>query len=103
MNIYYYEVHVTFSPVVDDEHLADVASSLEVEGFRMAKLVLRNGNPYVDDCFCTTRTALIEDAKSRVIAANAVLKSYSVEMRRYKVEAVVIDSNQYDGLNLLPA
>lgn len=102
----YYECHITIDPPIGETNFQQFGQICGVEGFRVAKLLMRkeNGSAGVvshDDSFCTTRGVLYEDVVCRMNNLICRLKDFGFNVRRYKIEDTLLDSNRGDELGLL--
>jgi hypothetical protein len=104
MNSLYYEAHVTIDPVFG-ELKERVALAAAKYNFKMAKLVIQHSpthsEEHIDDAFLSTRGDNYEDVETRTTWLVLDLKGHEVTIRRYKIEATLLDSRAKDELILL--
>jgi len=106
----YYECHVTIEPVFD-ERRDRVQALAEVDGFRLAALLMKKRAQDTEersskDTFMTKVVpatpeqleALTKSMKTLV----GTLQRYGFKVWRYKIEAALIDSRNRDEFQLLP-
>ena len=97
MKTLYYESHVTIDPVQGEE-LESFKEACSKYGFRVAKLLMQKGSELVPsniDSFCTTRGESFAEVTHRTVELVRHLDGFGFVVRRYKVEATLIDSKVY--------
>lgn len=103
-NSLYYEAHVTIDPV-----FGELLKSLELMcdnwKFRVAKLHMsKTGTdsiPHTKDSFCTGRSKSYDDLVTRTQELVLDLKTAGFNVRRYKIEDTIVDSNIEDKWQIL--
>jgi hypothetical protein len=97
----YYECHITLDPVNE----ATLQSICEDYEFKVAKLYLdkESTKPNTLDSFTTGRSANYRELELRMVKLIQKLKNCSFVVRRYKIEAALLDSSVKDRLGLLDA
>jgi hypothetical protein len=100
-----YESHVTIDPVFDErlEQFKNICSDYR---FRVAKLLMQKKAldfPVISekDSFCTGHAPNQEELMNRMTSLCKELIDSGFVVRRYKIEAVVLDSRTKDVLGLL--
>jgi hypothetical protein len=97
----YFECHVTLEPVDGFrlELLKEIAARYR---FRVAELLMRNGQISRDDAFCTSRAKNYQELIDRLRHFCLALRSESFVVYRYKIENTLLDSKcESDTLGLL--
>lgn len=90
-DILYYECHITIDPVEGDRFdlFKDVCKDYR---FRVADLLMRKSlKPSRIDSFCTTRGNDYSEVTDRTLAAVNSLERNGLTVRRYKIEATLLD------------
>jgi hypothetical protein len=94
---HYYECHVTIEPIEPTSTRFGVLQLVtERHGFKLAKLYMQKGVRSDKDAFCTAHSKSWEDIYVRMSAVVRALKFECFEVRRYKIESVVLDSRHGD-------
>lgn len=86
----YFEAHITIDPVFDDK-LIQFSEASAGSGFRVAKLLMQKGEPSKLDSFCTGKGKDGEELLERTMTLVKRLSKSGFNVRRYKIEAVVLD------------
>lgn len=94
-----FEAHVTLEPFLDDNDRAIVDAKAQAYAFRTAKLFMEKTAQR--DAFCTGHSVCRNDLTLRLIGFIKSLQRGGYEVRRYKIEEVVVDSRILDTLELL--
>lgn len=100
-----YECHVTIEPVFGDElKLAEQVAQRHV--FKLAKLLMQKDSaseavPSRRDTFMTGHAREFGGMRGRMVSLVRDLKNSGFQVRRYKIEEILVDSKQHDSLNLL--
>lgn len=86
----YYECHITIDPVTGalERTVADFAKIFE---FRLAEFEMTKPNTV--DSFLTARSKDAPQLRRDMIALIYLLRRASVQVRRYKIELALVDSN----------
>lgn len=90
----YYECHVTVDPVLGDQ-LDKFKKLVGQFKFRVAKLLMQKPAGLVDstlDSFCTGHSKDFEDMEIRMKSVVDLLGRSGFNVRRFKIEAVLVDS-----------
>jgi hypothetical protein len=95
----YYEIHVTIAPT-EGEVRDRLDHIVEAHGFRLAKLYMQTGVPHIQDHFATTRGMDYDEVRANTIACVQSLQRMGIEVRRYKIEKTLVDSNKFDAFGL---
>lgn len=104
----YWECHITIDPVFGALREKLEAYGRE-RGFRISKLILQKPDfkdspeQFVDDAFFTARHSSFDAIHAAMIEVVHEVKAMGVNVRRYKIENTIIDSNKEDSLKLLTA
>ena len=87
---HYFEAHITIDPVeADDLEVRVIAGSL---GFRIAELLMKKTlDPSKLDTFMTAKSKHFTDIDSRTKRAVSLLQSNGYNVRRYKIENILVD------------
>jgi len=97
----YYESHITIDPVLDEYDLNRLKKLVKPFGFRVAKLVMLKGADHKKDSFMTARRtdwhAIYQNTKWAVNQ----LRIEGFNVRRYKIEDTLLDSNIEDEMKVL--
>jgi hypothetical protein len=93
----YYESHVTIDPTDVVGKLERIATDYK---FKLAKLYMDKGgvNQSGIDMFMTGHGTLLPDLIERMESLIRDLQFNGYKVRRYKIEAVIIDSRKYSGV-----
>lgn len=102
---YYYEIHITLDPVFEDK-LETLKELCLPFGYKVASLLMKkreqdSPNMSMYDTFTTGHKMKYKDAENSVKSIVPLLLSYGYNVRRYKIEDVVIDSRNEDIFKLL--
>ena len=101
-DVLYYECHITIDPVFG-ERLDLFKEVCKDYRFRVAELLMRKGIPQTEqqmlallepsklDSFCTTRGNDYQEVEDRTMAAVNSLERNGFTIRRYKIEATLLD------------
>jgi hypothetical protein len=95
MDAIYYESHVTIDPCEDRDKVSELASK---HGFKLAKLYMLKGKEVAldnMDMFMTAHSKHFNDLQHRMYDLIGALSASGLVLRRYKIEAVLVDSRQY--------
>lgn len=99
----YFESHVTIDPPkVGQKRIVEALS--RDQGFRLAKLFMRKGSrdeAHQDDAFMTAHSMELEDIRTRTANLVRNLQMFGIRVRRYKIEDTILDSRNFDELELL--
>ncbi len=85
----YYECHITIDP---DERKHALENFLSIHGFKLAKLLMQKGEPSNLDMFMTGHSKDYNNLKGRMDAVLEELSLRKFKLRRYKIEAILLDS-----------
>ena len=100
---YYFECHITFDPVFD-EQLILLEDVVKKYNFKVAKLLMQKGK-YEEistkDTFMTGHSKNYDDISNRMKFLIDETTKLGYNIRRYKIENIVLDSRICDELNLL--
>lgn len=95
-----FECHITIDPVAEDirKNIETLANAYR---FKLAKLLMQNGQPSHIDTFMTSHDDFKEALECRMVALCLDLKEKGFKIRRYKIEAIILDSRDKDIYDLL--
>lgn len=101
----YYESHITIEPVFDED-LDKVTHIAESQRFKVAKLLMKKRAEDTEerskyDTFMTGHSQEYNDLEERMKGCINTLISKGYKVWRYKIEHVVLDSREFDALELL--
>lgn len=104
-NLYYYECHVTIEPVFD-ERLEQVKAIAKLHDFRVADLLMKKrakdtAERSKEDTFITGRSTIFNSLKSKMTNLIHDLKINNINIYRYKIEDILVDSKIKDEYNIL--
>lgn len=91
----YYESHVTIDPSFSFNDLNEICSE---NGFKLASLYMKKGGELrlSDlDQFMSAHDTDYDDIYARTIIQVDQLRNAGFNVRRYKIEAVILDSREY--------
>jgi hypothetical protein len=91
MNAKYYECHITIDPV-EGETLECFKGLCTESKFKVAELFKRNGQSHNLDQFCTGHGKYFEELHDRMLHLVDRIREHGLVLRRYKIEAVLVDS-----------
>jgi hypothetical protein len=101
MDTIYYEAHVTFEPIFDEDTL-EIAKNLAASaGYKVADLYMLNHEASRKDTFMTKHSKDYDALATSIILVVDLFKDISVECLRYKIESVVLDSRYEDKYKLI--
>lgn len=95
IDIIYYESHITIDPLKEEikEEIEKIARSYK---FKIANLLMDKGIPSQLDSFMTGIDKERSNLENRTIELLLNLKKYNINIRRYKIEAIILDSRHDD-------
>ena len=101
----YFECHITLDPVFEDK-LETLKELCLPFGYKVASLLMKKREqdaPTMSmyDTFTTGHKMKYEDAEASVKAIVPLLLKHGYNVRRYKIEDVIIDSRNEDLFKLL--
>lgn len=101
----YYEIHITIEPVFD-EQLELIKKIANGYGFRVADLLMKKRKEDTEqrssfDTFMTKHSKSLNDAIESIHLVCHELKCHDIQVWRYKIEDVIIDSRTQDILRIL--
>jgi hypothetical protein len=88
--VLYWEAHITLDPVLEKKEKHELEMLAEDYGFRVAKLYLEKEESK-KDAFMTGRSNSYEPLERKVKNLVEELKKNKYTVRRYKIEAAVLD------------
>jgi hypothetical protein len=95
----YYEVHLTFDPLVWQTDLYwNVIKALDKHHFRLASLTMASGEPHGENSFASSIGYELDEIKVRTAVLVKTLQGLGLTVRRYKIEDTVLDSRMSDAL-----
>jgi hypothetical protein len=98
----YYESHITLDPVTVSEQVEQVEKLCKEHNFQLAKFAMVKSFPVnTNDTFATGRGEGLDKLAVSMLELIYALKEAGFVVRRYKIEAVVIDSRILDSYGVL--
>jgi hypothetical protein len=92
MEAQYYECHITIEPVEGDR-LTSFSDHCKDYGFKVATLLMQKSlQRSTLDSFTTGKDKDYYHLKDRMYDLIAVLRKSNFDIRRYKIEAIILDS-----------
>lgn len=95
-----FETHITVDPCVSAHDIELFKWRASLYGFHVADLRKRNGEPSNEDEFCTAHDDTYKAAKLRCGRMVAHLQFAGINVRRFKIEHVLIDSRNGDRVDV---